>query len=143
MIKEAEQSDLKEIVEIDKEAPLPVLKKKIERKEVLVMKAKEEVVGYLRYSLFWDNTPFINLLYIDERIRNSGKGKELVSRWERMMGAEGFERVMTSSQSDESAQHFFRKIGYRDIGSFEFPGQAKELLFMKELGEHLPNKTVP
>ena len=53
------------------------------------------------------------------------------------MRAEGFEMVMTSTQVDENAQHFYRKIGYKDCGGFlvAVPGcrQPMELMMIKAL----------
>jgi ribosomal protein S18 acetylase RimI-like enzyme len=55
--------------------------------------------------------------------------------WEADMRRRGYDLVMTSTQSDEEAQHFYRKLGYRDCGSFElpFPGheQPPELILAK------------
>jgi hypothetical protein len=47
--------------------------------------------------------------------------------------------AMTSTQSDEDAQHFWRAVGYRDAGSFDVdvPGyeQPPELIMLKALKE--------
>lgn len=91
------------------------------------------LVGWLRYNLFWDNTPFMNLLYLLERYRNQGLGRRMVEHWEREMAQAGYETVMTSTQSDEYAQHFYRKIGYEAIGGFRLDGEAYELMFAKKL----------
>ena len=40
---------------------------------------------------------------------------------------------MTSTQADEAAQHFYRHLGYADIGGFLLPGEAYELLLYKAL----------
>lgn len=34
-----------------------------------------KIIGWLRYSYFWDNIPFMNMLYINENYRNKGIGK--------------------------------------------------------------------
>ena len=34
---------------------------------------------------------------------------------------------------DEDAQHFWRKVGYRDFGAFVLPGEAAEILFLKQI----------
>ena len=38
---------------------LAVLKENIERGYVYIIENKEKSVGWLRYNLFWDNTPFL------------------------------------------------------------------------------------
>jgi hypothetical protein len=45
--------------------------------------------------------------------------------------------VMTSAQADESAQHFYRKLGYRDAGCLILDQpplkQPAEIFFLKQL----------
>ena len=57
--------------------------------------------------------------------------------WEERLRAEGFRAAMTSTQADEEAQHFYRKLGYRDTGSLilTLPGleQPTELILIKDL----------
>ena len=93
--------------------------------------------GILRYGLFWDSIPFCNMLYIDEKFRRLGLGTKLMRFWEDEMKALGCKIVMTSTQSDESAQHFYRKSGYSDAGALLFNtaalSQPAELFFIKEL----------
>lgn len=89
--------------------------------------------GWLRYGLFWDEIPMVNRLYLQEDQRGRGNGRTLVMEWERRMLAAGYRRVMTSTQADEDAQHFWRKLGYRDAGALLLSEQATELLLLKEL----------
>ena len=75
-------------------------------------------IGLLRYNLFWDNTPFCTLLYIDQDYQGKGYGKRLMGFWEKDMRLQGYGMLLTSTQVDESAQHFYRKLGYKDCGGF-------------------------
>ena len=91
--------------------------------------------GILRYSLFWDNTPFCNLLYIDPAHQRRGLGRALMAHWEAEMARAGYALVMTSTLSNEEAQHFYRKLGYHDAGGLLLPGEPLELLFTKVLDQ--------
>jgi len=88
-------------------------------------------VGWLRYNLFWDNTPFLNLLYVLEEHRAQGVGSALMRRWEADMRALHHPHVLTSTQANECAQHFYRKLGYEDVGGFKMRGEAYELILCK------------
>ena len=96
-----------------------------------VLLLEGQCAGILRYSLFWDNIPFCNLLYIDPAFQRRGLGRALMAHWEAEMAAAGYALVMTSTLSNEEAQHFYRKLGYRDAGGLLLPGEALELLFTK------------
>lgn len=91
-------------------------------------------VGILRYNLFWDNTPFLNLIYLEDAARGQGLGKQALTKWEAARQAEGFTRVLTSAQSDEDAQRFYRRCGYADCGCLVLDDQPTELFFVKKLG---------
>lgn len=108
-------------------------KKLIEKNQALIFKVDNHFAGWLRYNLFWNEIPFMNMLYFLEEYRGKGYGTQMVRFWEREMAKLGYDKVMTSSQANESAQHFYRKLGYRDTGGF-FPFcNDLEIIFTKEL----------
>lgn len=45
---------------------------------------------------------------------------------------EKYNKVMTSSLSNENAQHFYRNLGYKDVGSLLLE-EALEIIFIKKL----------
>ena len=92
------------------------------------------IVGVLRYSLFWQAIPFLDLVYIHQDYRERGCGRQMMSCWETEMQKAGFRYVMLSTQEDETAKHFYEKLGYRRIGAFSPPEQeAQELIYLKEM----------
>lgn len=57
----------------------------------------------------------------------------MMAWWEREMHSQGFDTLMTSTASDEYAQHFYQKLGYSAVGGFALPGEVYELIFVKNL----------
>jgi len=110
-----------------------ILKKKIENNEILVIENYGKIIGWLRYNLFWDNIPFMNMIYFLEEYRKIGLGKKLVEFWENEMKNNGYKNVLTSTQSNEDAQHFYRKLGYIEIGGFKYFNDPYEIMFQKIL----------
>lgn len=104
-------------------------------------KSVDKPAGILRYNLFWDNTPFCTMLFVDCDYRKKGYGKRLMEHWERDMKAQGYDLLLTSTQVDEEAQHFYRKLGYKDCGGFviDIPkyAQPMELFLIKNMQDHL------
>lgn len=110
-----------------------MLKRKIEAKEILLAQSEGKTIGWLRFGFFWDSIPFISMLFIEEEYRGKGVGKKLVYFWEKQMKKKKLKLVMTSSLSNEKAQHFYRKLGYTDAGSLTLPKEPLEIFFIKNL----------
>lgn len=100
---------------------------------VLIAENSDCVMGWLRWNLFWDNTPFMNMLFLLEEHRNKGYGKALVSHWENLMRESEYHLVMTSTLCNEEAQHFYRKLHYVDAGSLLLKNEPLEIIFTKEI----------
>lgn len=91
-------------------------------------------IGWLRFNLFWDHTPFMNMLYLLEDHRGKGHGRRLVRFWEEEMLKGGYKTVLTSTRSDEQAQFFYRRMGYKDCGALLMPDEPLEIILLKNLG---------
>jgi ribosomal protein S18 acetylase RimI-like enzyme len=89
---------------------------KIRDRRGYVISVSGKPIGVMRYNLFWDNTPFLTLIYIDSAYQGQGYGRQAMLHWENKMRGLGYKMVMTSTQADEQAQHFYRKLGYLDRG---------------------------
>ena len=105
----------------------------VARQEIIVARLDGEVVGWLRLAYFWDSLPFMKDLHVVESHRGQGIGTAIVTFWEDQMRQRGHNRVMTSTMSSETAQHFYRKLGYTDVGGFVLPGEPLELMLWKRL----------
>lgn len=110
-----------------------VLTQLINAGRILVLEEEGALLGWLRWSLFWDEIPFMNMLFVSEGHRGRGLGSALLDTWEIAAQADGYNTVMTSSQADEDAQHLYRKRGYVDCGALLLSDQAIEIVFRKAL----------
>lgn len=133
MIRYANLEDLELLKEYDKHISQEELINSINLKRILVMYESDKFVGWLRYNLFWDNIPFVNMLYFLDGERNKGYGSQIVGFWEDEMKKKGYNCVMTSTLSNEQAQFFYRKLGYVDRGSLLLPKEPLEVIFYKEV----------
>ncbi len=132
-IRLANENDVNILANFDQHISEKVLETKIKNNEILIVTKGSKVIGWLRYGLFWDEHPFMNLLYIFADYRNEGYGSKLTQYWENLMRDNGHNYVLVSTQSDEYAQHFYRKLGYKDIGAFTFANDPLELIMLKEI----------
>ncbi len=133
-IQYASELDFQFILDNDRPVSKQLIKNKLKEKEIIIEKDQDnKIIGWLRYSYFWDNTPFMNMLYINQNYRNKGIGKKLVEFWETEMKSKGYELVMTSTLSNEQAQHFYRKLRYKDAGSLLLDDEPLEIIFTKSI----------
>jgi ribosomal protein S18 acetylase RimI-like enzyme len=119
--------------ENDKHISSNVLKRKIQQKEIIIISDNTQILGWLRFGYFWDLIPIMNMLSLEDEYRGKGLGFQLVSYWEAEMSKQGYKSVMTTTLSDEQAQHFYRKLGYKDVGALLLPDEALEIIFIKTL----------
>jgi len=136
-IRNAAEADREAWLRLDRHLPERAYARKTAAGEALLLEEAGECLAVLRWGLFWDSIPFCHLLYVAEGARGRGLGRALTEHWERLLRSRGFGLVMTSTQADENAQHFWRRLGYRDCGGFvlPFPGyeQPTELILAKPL----------
>jgi ribosomal protein S18 acetylase RimI-like enzyme len=130
-IRYADSNDYFWLSEHDKHISEKILKNKIENMELYIAENDGKTIGWLRYNLFWDNIPFMNMIYFLEEYRKMGMGTELIIYWENEMEQKGYKNVLTSTQSNEEAQHFYRKMGYKEIGGFKYYDEPYEIIFQK------------
>lgn len=145
-INHATPSDLEDILKVDRYMPREEMIRKIETRpeQVLVLKEDGNVVGVLRWLLFWDYIPYTCFLSVSDSYRGKGYAKKALCFWEEKMAEEGWPMLMVSIPSDDDAQHFYRKQGYKDAGMMTFNDepykQASELFFSKSIEAKKPLK---
>lgn len=132
-----QESDRAFWYQLDRHLPEAEFERKVRERRGYVLREEEIPVGVLRYNLFWDNTPFCTLLYVAREFQRRGYGRKLMEHWEQDMRAQGYGMLLTSTQVDEEAQHFYRRLGYRDCGGLlvDVPGyeQPMELFLVKDI----------
>ncbi|WP_454854012.1 GNAT family N-acetyltransferase [Promicromonospora soli] len=132
-IRLAGPADLPWLGERDRHVDPDELGAVVRRERVLVVEVDGRAAGWLRWGKFWDEIPFMNMLFVDSQERGRGTGRRLVRHWETAMHQAGHTQVLTSTLADESAQHFYRRLGYVDCGGLLLPGEATEILLRKDL----------
>lgn len=133
IIRTATEEDMDFLLAHDRHVEPHVLTRVVDEGRASVLEEGGELRGWLRWSLFWDELPFLNMLFLLEDHRGRELGSTLLDEWERSMLAAGHSRVLTSTASDERSQHLYRRRGYLDSGVLLLPGEVAELLLTKNL----------
>lgn len=132
-IRPAATQDIPVLSQYDRHIGRSELTTAVHLNRVYVAEEQGLLLGWLRYNLFWDNTPFLNMLYLLADYRNRGYGAQLMAHWERKMAELGYRVVMTSTPSDETSQLFYVKLGYKTVGGFLLGNAPFELILAKTL----------
>lgn len=136
-IRHVQESDRAFWFTLDRHLPEDQFDQKVRDKQGYVLLVDGAAVGLLRYNLFWDEHPFCTMLYVADAYQGKGYGKALMVFWEEKMRRLGYKMLMTSTQVDEQAQHFYRKLGYQDAGglliSIHEIQQPMELFLIKQI----------
>ena len=111
-----------------------MLRAQIRDGRLRIIESTGEPVGFLKFYVLWEVLPFIEVLMVREDWRRRGIGRDAVRSWEREMAAHSFQRALISTQADETAQEFWRRIGYRDCGALTLPGKPAELFMFYDIG---------
>lgn len=133
LIRPAVPNDIGVLSKQDNHISKQELENNIQLGRIYIAEENGNFVGWLRYNLFWDNTPFMNMIYLLEEHRRKGFGKQLVEYWENQMKMLNYKVVMTSTASDEHGQHFYHKLGYSTIGGFLLGDDPYEVILAKNL----------
>ena len=104
-IRAADRKDEEMLSRFDRHIRPEELEVSISLGRVLVAEENGQLAGWLRWNLFWDNTPFMNMLFLLEKYRGQGFGGKMV----------------------------YRRRHYVDAGALLLPGEPLEIIFVKEL----------
>lgn len=129
--------DMGFVMGIDTQVDASGFRSRVQSKSGFVLVENGRSVGLMHHCVLWDKLPFLNLVYVLEGERGRGLGTMAMASWEAEMKERGYNMVLLSTQADETAQHFYRKLGYVDCGALLFQNtpfdQPAELFFRKVL----------
>lgn len=96
-----------------------------------------ECVGALEYKEFWDGMPYLSLIKLSPEYMGKGIGTQSVMLLLKALKEKGCKALLTSTRADEQAQHFYRKLGFKECGCLILEDaplpQPMEMFFIKTL----------
>ena len=132
-IRPAVSDDFPALARLDRHIPPQALEASLRLGRISIAEIHGALAGWLRWGLFWDSIPFLNLLFVLDGHRGQGLGRALMEHWEAQMRQSGYPALLTSTQSNELAQHFYYRMGYAAVGGFLPPNEPYELILAKKL----------
>ena len=110
---------------------------KLKRKEYIIVKQGNEYMGFLRFSLFWSEIPYIDVISVEDEHQRKGVGKSMVELLEDFAVKNGQKIIMSSSEQEEpEPQKWHKKIGFHEAGiinDFSPIQDVPEVIFIKKI----------
>ena len=131
-----EQKDKNFWMSIDRHTDDVGFQNRVYTKTGYVMREDKCPIGILHYCVLWDNLPFLNYIFVSDEHRKKGCATQAMTQWEDEMKQRGYKMLLLSTQVDESAQCFYRKLGYVDCGGLLLNGTPFEQpmeMFMRKI----------
>jgi ribosomal protein S18 acetylase RimI-like enzyme len=128
--------DVPWLLRADQHVPESWVRRCVSLDEYLMARMGGETVGFLRYSMFWGQVPFMDMIHVDAGHRRRGLGSAMFHAWQEQMRSRGASVLMTSSMEDEpEPQAWHRRNGFEPSGALTFGPvqQTPELFFIKSL----------
>lgn len=132
-IRYAENKDYNFILKIDSSITEQKWKCWTDHKQAVLTFMNGEFAGWLQYSFFMEKIPFVNMLYVFEEYQNNCLGTGLMKFWEFEMVERGYTQLMLSTEKTNTAQDFYKKLGFSELGSFDYFGEHTELMLGKKV----------
>ncbi len=133
MLRTAQDKDLAFLRGFSSECRDDQLRAQIRDGRLRIIESSEGSVGFIKFYVLWEVLPFIEVVMIRNDCRGRGIGRAAVRAWEEEMSARSFQRAIVSTQADERAQYFWRRVGYQDCGSLALPGRPVELFMYRDI----------
>jgi ribosomal protein S18 acetylase RimI-like enzyme len=135
MLRAPLEHDLRFISALWSGANQDLLRARALQQKVFIIDFAGAPAGFLQFQILWDTLPLMEVIVIRAELRKQGIGRAAVRAWERDMAKRSYLRTLISTRVDESAQHFWRALGYRDCGALNLPEQAGELFLFHDTTE--------
>lgn len=91
------------------------------------------LAAFLIYSVWWGNSPFIELIKVDHKFQRRGLGTQLLNAAKKEIKAKGFEYLFSSTEViNDMGLGFHLKQGFERLNTLNL-GHGEELFFRMEL----------
>ena len=129
------EADLKEVYDgtIPKHHPDHYIAARLRDKTVFVAKNNGTALGFLIYTIWWGNCPFIELIKVRKPYQRQGTGIALLKAAANDIQKQHFKTVISSSEViNEIGTNFHRRWGFKDLNVLELP-HGQEQFYSIEL----------
>jgi ribosomal protein S18 acetylase RimI-like enzyme len=132
----ASLQDLPWLMENDGYVSADWVERCINHQEYITVSEGNHNLGFLRFSLFWGEIPYMSLIMVKPDHQKRGIGTAMFNFWEQAMREKGAKVLLTSSDYDElDPQAWHKRNGFEACGQLTFGTfqPTPEIFFVKNL----------
>lgn len=108
---------------------------RIYEKRVFIAHHENKPIGLLTYTIWWGNTPFLELIHIQDDFQRQGIGKRLLKEVSKEIQSKKLKKLTSSCEEDNDDSHAFHKaLGFEKLNSLMLP-HGEEQFYSIELGK--------
>jgi ribosomal protein S18 acetylase RimI-like enzyme len=133
MLRPAQDTDFAFLRDFTNAPPDDQLRAQIRDGRLRIIESNEGPAGFIKFYVLWEVLPFIEVIIVRNDCRGRGIGGAAVRSWEEEMSARSFQIAIVSTAADETAQNFWRRVGYQNCGSLALPGRPLELFMYRNI----------
>ncbi len=91
-------------------------------KRILIAKHKGKSIGLLSYTIWWGNTPFLELVHVQDGFQRQGIAKKLLKEAAIEIQSKTFKTLISSCETFNNDSHLFHKAtGFEQLKTLKLP----------------------
>lgn len=95
---------------------------RMQEKRVLIAQSGDQNIGLLCYTIWWGNTPFLELVHIQDKFQRQGIARALIKEAAQDIQAKGFKTLISSCEIDnENSLSFHKALAFQKLNTLNLP----------------------
>ena len=134
----ATEADIQDIYAFDNEFLHERLAECIKENRVFVLRSRGGIFGVMRYNLFLESLPCLDVLILDSAYIKKGYVQKMMDYWEFRMRELGYGYVMITMFADQVEVYGPEMFSYQKMGDFSLPLMDENVIaFTKALSQKI------
>ncbi len=130
--KSVSQADLLDVYPGSSVGKADFLNDRIKTNSVFLAQGDDVNLGFLIYSIWWGDCPFIEYLKVKEEFRRRGVGEALLKAVIEEIKSKGHVELVSSTKTNnDMGLSFHKKIGFKPLNSLVLPDGEEQFFTLK------------
>lgn len=136
LARKAQERDFEYLLKMDKHVEESWVRRCLSLDEYIIGEFGGQARAFMRYSFFWGDIPYMDMIWVEEKFRKKGIGSVIIEFWTKEMKTLDKRILMTSAMSNEPPPlAWHKRNGFVECGQLSFGSlePIPEIFLLKEL----------